>query len=179
MLMFRCMFSIEASYGFNLLSWYILPEPIIIIWPTTSQVTINLLVKSSAVSKFPCSRIPAQLLDALLDPAMDWTSLSWTWHFRAIFTTVPPDRCIDCTTVHEEVFNSYCVKCSVLDPFPVKEKLVCYFATKLANDGLASQMIKVYLSATLSMQLSLGFLPPREESILPVLKRALDRIHRA
>ena len=67
----------------------------------------------------------------------------------------------------------------ILDPFPVNEKLLCYFATKLANDGLAPQTIKVYLSAVRSMQLSLGLPCPREESTLPVLKRVLDGIRRA
>eukprot|EP00731_Ephydatia_muelleri_P011872 Em0006g766a len=76
-------------------------------------------------------------------------------------------------------FNSFCVEYSILDPFPVNEKLLCYFATKLANDGLAPQTIKVYLSAVRSMQLSLGLPCPREESTLPVLKRVLDGIRRA
>ena len=58
------------------------------------------------------------------------------------------------------------------------EKLLCYFSTKLADDGLAPQTIKVYLSAIRSMQLSLGLPPPREESTLPVLRRVLDGIRR-
>lgn len=65
---------------------------------------------------------------------------------------------------------------NVSDPFPVTEKLLCYFSTKLADDGLAPQTIKVYLSAIHSMQLSLGLPPPREEFTLPVLKRVLDSI---
>eukprot|EP00731_Ephydatia_muelleri_P000372 Em0001g372a len=75
-------------------------------------------------------------------------------------------------------FNSFCVLYNVSDPFPVTEKLLCYFSTKLANDGLAPQTIKVYLSAIRSMQLSLGLPLPREESSLPVLKRVLDGIRR-
>ena len=67
---------------------------------------------------------------------------------------------------------------NVFDPFPVNEKLLCYYATKLANDGLAPQTIKVYLSAIRSMQLSMGLPPPREESTLLVLKRVLDGIRR-
>ena len=56
------------------------------------------------------------------------------------------------------------------------EKLLCYFSTNLADDGLAPQTIKVYLSAIHSMQLPLGLPPPREEFTLPVLKRVLDSI---
>ncbi|KAL5459763.1 hypothetical protein EMCRGX_G033134 [Ephydatia muelleri] len=75
-------------------------------------------------------------------------------------------------------FNSFCVQYNVSDPFPVTEKLLCYFSTKLANDGLAPQTIKVYLSAIRSTQLSLGLPLPHEESSLPVLKRVLDGIRR-
>ncbi|KAL5493644.1 hypothetical protein EMCRGX_G014852 [Ephydatia muelleri] len=67
---------------------------------------------------------------------------------------------------------------SVLSPFPVTEKLLCYFATALANDGLAPQTIKLYLLAVRSMQLSLRLPPPRDKSSLPILKRVLDGIRR-
>ena len=58
------------------------------------------------------------------------------------------------------------------------EKLLCYFATALANDGLAPQTIKLYLLAVRSMQLSLRLPPPRDKSSLPILKRVLDGIRR-
>eukprot|EP00731_Ephydatia_muelleri_P029971 Em0021g494a len=122
--------------------------------------------------------IPSQLLEVLLDPAMDWTSPGWTRRFRATITTASPPsthRSYDCALRR---FNSFCVEYNVFDPFPVNEKLLCYFATKLANDGLAPQTIKVYLSAIRSMQLSLGLPPLREESTLPMLKRVLDGIRR-
>ena len=61
-------------------------------------------------------------------------------------------------------------------PFPVTEKLLCYFATALAKDGLSPQTIKSYLSAVRSMQISLGLPPPRDQSSLPLLKRVLDGI---
>ena len=38
-------------------------------------------------------------------------------------------------------FNSFCMQYNVSDPFPVTEKLLCYFSTKLADDGLAPQTI--------------------------------------
>ena len=58
------------------------------------------------------------------------------------------------------------------------EKLLSYFATALADDGLAPQTIKSYLSTVRSMQLSLGLSPPRDQSELPILKRVLDGIRR-
>ena len=84
-------------------------------------------------------------------------------------------RSYDCALRH---FNSFCMQYNVSDPFPVTEKLLCYFSTKLADDGLAPQTIKVHLSTIRNMQLSLGLPPPREESTLPVLKRVLDGIRR-
>ena len=75
-------------------------------------------------------------------------------------------------------FNKFCALYNVYDPFPVTEKLLCYFATLLANDGLTPQTIKSYLSAVQSMQISLGLPPPSEQSSLPRLKRVLDGIRR-
>ena len=66
----------------------------------------------------------------------------------------------------------------MLSPFPVTEKLLCYFASALANDGLAPQTIKGYLAAVRSMQISLGLPPPRDQSSLPLLKRVIDGIRR-
>ncbi|KAL5514951.1 hypothetical protein EMCRGX_G000046 [Ephydatia muelleri] len=48
----------------------------------------------------------------------------------------------------------------------------------LADDGLAPQTIKSYLSAVQSMQLSLRLPPPRDQSSLPILKRVLDGLIR-
>ena len=79
-------------------------------------------------------------------------------------------------------FSRICVHYDVFSPFPVTEKLLCYFATAMANDGLAPQTIKSYLSAVRSMQLSLGLPPPRDQSSLPVVKashRWHVRRHRA
>ena len=66
----------------------------------------------------------------------------------------------------------------MLSPFPVTEKLLCYFATALANDGLAPQTIKLYLSAVCSMQLSLRLPPPWDQSSPPIPKQVLDGIRR-
>ena len=48
---------------------------------------------------------------------------------------------------------------------------MCCYASFLADEGLAPQMIKSYLSALRNMQLSLGFPDPREQSSLPMLKQ--------
>eukprot|EP00731_Ephydatia_muelleri_P038276 Em0703g1a len=123
-------------------------------------------------------KIPTQLLEILVDTSGEWTSQTWTRRFRDTFAmALAPSthRSYDCALRR---FNSFCVQYNVSDPFPVTEKLLCYFSTKLANDGLAPQTIKVYLSAIRSTQLSLGLPLPHEESSLPVLKRVLDGIRR-
>ncbi len=75
-------------------------------------------------------------------------------------------------------FNSYCIHFSVSDPFPVNEMVLCSFAAYLADEGLAPQTIKTYLSAVRNTQLSLGFPDPRDQSSLPILKRVQAGISR-
>ena len=53
----------------------------------------------------------------------------------------------------------------------MSEHLLCCFAAYLANEGLAPQTGKSYLSAVRSMQIALGLPDPRDHSSLPVLKR--------
>ena len=48
----------------------------------------------------------------------------------------------------------------------------------MANQGLAPQTVKSYLSAVRSMQISLGMPDPRDRSALPILKRVQDGIRR-
>ena len=74
-------------------------------------------------------------------------------------------------------FTRFCGDYNVLSPFPVTENC-CYFASALANDGLAPQTIKGYLAAVRSMQISLGLPPLRDQSSLPLLKRVIDGIRR-
>lgn len=66
-----------------------------------------------------------------------------------------------------------------MNPFPVTEHLLCCFAAFLADQGLAPQTGKSYLSAVRSMQISLGLPDPREQSSLPILKRVQAGIRRA
>eukprot|EP00731_Ephydatia_muelleri_P001141 Em0001g1141a len=106
-----------------------------------------------------------------------WTC-QWTGHYQAglsasgLFSQLPPPsthRSYDCALRR---FNSFCVEYSILDPFPN--------ATKLNNDDLAPQTIKVYLSAVQSMQLSLGLLCPRRMPItVTVLRQIQTEINRS
>ena len=72
-------------------------------------------------------------------------------------------------------FQSFCTVFSVSNPFPLTEQILCWFASHLAEQGLAPQTIKVYLSALRNTQISLGFLDPREQSSMPLLKRVQAR----
>ena len=63
-------------------------------------------------------------------------------------------------------------------PFPVSEQLLCCLAY-LADQCLAPQTGKSYLSAIRSMQISLGLPDPRDQLSLPVLKRVQAGISRA
>ena len=63
-------------------------------------------------------------------------------------------------------------------PFPVSEQLLCSFVAYLADQGLAPQTVKGYLSAINNMQISLGMPDPREHSSLPILKRVQTGVSR-
>ena len=76
-------------------------------------------------------------------------------------------------------FHGFCEKYNVLTPFPVSENLLCSFAAYLADQGLAPQTGKLYMSAVRNMQISLGLPDPREQSSLPMLKRVQAGIARA
>ena len=64
----------------------------------------------------------------------------------------------------------------MLQPFPLSEKLLCSF---LADQGLAPQTGKSYLSALQMKQISLGLPDPRHQLSLPKLKRVQAGISRA
>ena len=68
---------------------------------------------------------------------------------------------------------------SVSSPFPLSELTLCFFATSLAEQGLAPSTIKSYLAAVRSIQISLGLPDPRDQSSCPMLKRVLAGISRA
>ena len=75
-------------------------------------------------------------------------------------------------------FHEFCGIYQIWNPFPVSENLLCSFAAFMANQGLAPQTIKSYLSAVRNLQLSLGLPDPREQSSMPILKRVQAGISR-
>ena len=68
-------------------------------------------------------------------------------------------------------FHAFCIKFNVTNPFPATKQLLCSFVTFLADQGLAPQRGKSYLSAVRSMQISLGLPDRHDQSSLPVVKR--------
>ena len=89
--MLRCLFFIEASYGFELASAYINSRANYLADDLSRNNLSSFLLKVPGASKIPVS-IPAELLEILLDLSLDWTSPGWTQRFRAIFTTASPHR---------------------------------------------------------------------------------------
>lgn len=75
-------------------------------------------------------------------------------------------------------FYTFCTTYSVIDPFPLTEQTLCFFASYLAEQGLAPQTGKAYLSALRNTQISLGLPDPRDQSSLPMLKRVQSGISR-
>ena len=75
-------------------------------------------------------------------------------------------------------FYKFCTTYSINTPFPLSEQLLCSYAAFLADQGLASQTIKSYLSALRNLQLTLGLPDPREKSSMPILKRVQAGIRR-
>jgi hypothetical protein len=69
-------------------------------------------------------------------------------------------------------FYNFCMKFDLHSPFPVTEHTLCCFAAFLADEGLTPQTAKSYLAAVRNLQLSLGLPDPRDQSSLPILKRA-------
>ena len=76
-------------------------------------------------------------------------------------------------------FYTFCIQYNIPQPFPLSEQLLCSFAAYLADQGLAPQTGKSYLSALRNMQISLGLPDPRDQSSLPILKRVQAGISRA
>ena len=75
-------------------------------------------------------------------------------------------------------FVEFCSQYMIFNPFPLSEKLLCYYAVFMAKRGLAHQTIKTYMSATRNMHISLGFPDPRDSSSLPILRRIHAGIQR-
>ena len=75
-------------------------------------------------------------------------------------------------------FHDFCVQFSVCSPFPVSEKLLCYFSVFLADEKLSFPTIKTYLAAVRDAHISLGFPDPRSAGSMPRLERIQAGIRR-
>ena len=62
-----------------------------------------------------------------------------------------------------------------VSPYPMKEDILCTYATYVADQGLRHQTIKCYLSAIRHQQISLGF-PDPNISTMPRLEQLLRGI---
>ena len=80
---------------------------------------------------------------------------------------------------YQVAIKRFCSSHNVPNPFPLSEHLLCYFAAYLGSQDLSPQTIKSYLSGLRSLQISMGLPDPRDQSSLPMLKRAQAGICRA
>jgi len=117
------------------------------------------------------SLISSQLLGVLLDKQasrLDINSLApsvqqYFQHGLAPSTRKSYQAAMKC-------FRSFCGVYNIFTPFSVTEQLLCSFAAFLADQGLAPQTVKPYLSAVRNSQISLGLPDPRDQSSLPTLR---------
>jgi len=75
-------------------------------------------------------------------------------------------------------FHKFCSAYNITSPFPLTEGFLCTYASYLADQQLAPQTVKSYLSALRNWQISLGLPDPRDQSSLPMLKRVQAGISR-
>ena len=75
-------------------------------------------------------------------------------------------------------FHKFYTAYNVSSLFPLSEQILCTYASYLADQHLAPQMIKSYLSSLRNWQISLGLPDPREKSSMPMLKRVRAGISR-
>ena len=95
--MLRCLFFVEASYGFELSASYIPTEANDLADDLSRNNLSSFLCKVPALKRNPV-KVPCQLLEILIDTSGDWTSRNWMRRFRDIFTTVSPHPRTDPTT---------------------------------------------------------------------------------
>ena len=76
-------------------------------------------------------------------------------------------------------FSHFCSQFQINSPFPVSEAILRYFATFLAQRGLALACIKLHLASVCHMQVSMGYPEPRAASSLPQLRLVLNGISSA
>ena len=83
--------------------------------------------------------------------------------------------------------SKFCAKFGVSNPFPISQRLSCYYVAYLADNGLVYQTIKTYLAAIRHIQIAQGLPEPKQYASMPKLKvvekgvckiRALDKSFR-
>ena len=139
--MLRCLFFIEGSYGFKLSSSYI-PIRVNHLADDLLHNNLSSCQRSLESASFQPQYRPATGSSPQPSNGLDITRLDLALggYFHSILAP-SMHRSYNCAL---RCFNSFYVEYSMFDPFPVNEKLLCYFATKLANDGLAPQTSKDY-----------------------------------
>ena len=98
--------------------------------------------------------LPTQLVEALLNPELDWLLTIWRDLFSSFSGRAESTHHTDSTGM--SCFHDFCVRFSVSSPFPVSEKLLCYFNVILADEKLSFPTIKTYLAAVCDAFLTLG-----------------------
>ena len=125
----------------------------------------------SQVPKAEYNKLP-QVSPSLLDlPGCDhhiWTSTDWIRLFRnTYYTTALTPATHKTYKAAEHKYLTFCSNFN-LSPLPTSECLLCYFATYLGWEGLASSTIWTYLSVC-QIQIAAGFphLPNRSHAPVP------------
>ena len=172
----RCLVFIEATFNFSIAPMYISTKENVL----ADDLSYNCL--ASFFSKVPHADhvptpAPTQLLDLLLEQqALDQSDLAPA--VQGYFQQGLASSTQSTYKAALKKFYMFCTKYDILTPFPVTEQILCYFSAFLANQGLSPQTGKSYLAAVRSMQISLGLLNLREQSLMPILKRVQAGIHR-
>lgn len=105
---------------------------------------------------------------------VDWLSNTWT----ALFNSILSSSTHRTYTTRINRFNKFCTDNNINTPFPLSQSLLCYFVSYLADQGLSTGTIKVYLSALRHKQVALGF-PDPQHATMPKLKVIINGVTRA
>ena len=74
-------------------------------------------------------------------------------------------------------FDEFCKKHKIINPMPVDQRLLCYYITYLAQQGLADSTIRVYLSALRHHHIAYD-IPEPDRTKMPKLKLVDSGIRR-
>lgn len=132
MYMLRCLFCNQSNKCFQIVGVHTQPGQPPRWWPVTYlPSSLRYQPPRLSWSWSQQSRRSHQLV-FLLEASVDWT-LSWMHRFKAVFAMVLPHLC-----------TGFCGQFNIIDPFLVNEKILCFFALKLVDDGLSPQTREPY-----------------------------------